>query len=376
MFLRVLLFVCALQALLSSTQSQTSRSSPPETPDSSDTDPSPPSPSSSPSSSLSRSSPSSPSSGSPPPPSTRPPPPASGSPTSGARTPGPTPTDGCCATCIGKNSNIPYTYDPVIHNQCSSVKGVCCYNCAKDGDSKPDVLNAVGFGDDGTTPQIENGHYIQLEWNSVERVTYEFYSLKQKKITTVRNASTEARKKNNFFFICAARGEGKVVLRGWGKDPCTSATEEAVVEIVPSKSDKSPKCTSGSAEDLLNQLAAESEQKDNFECNKERAYVDVADDKTKTCVCLGDYTGPPTCSKSSWWKTAATIGGAIAAALSIAVSVKAFLANQKNKRDKAETERKNQEELDNTAISYQEPSSYAYEQPRTVRPPETKEYTL
>ena len=116
----------------------------------------------------------------------------------GNATAGNVPTDGCCATCIGKTSSVPYTYDPVIHKECSAAKGVCCYNCAKEGDSQPDVLNAK-FGGAGTTPQIADGNWIQLKWAGIDRVTYEYYAKGHKKVTTIRNSSTEATKKGSYF---------------------------------------------------------------------------------------------------------------------------------------------------------------------------------
>ncbi|KAL0583120.1 hypothetical protein ABG067_006975 [Albugo candida] len=244
------------------------------------------------------------------------------------------PTDGCCATCIGKTSNVPYTYDPVIHKECSAAKGVCCYNCAKEGDSEPDVLNAK-FGNGGTTPQIVDGNWIQLKWSGIDRVTYEYYTKGHKKVTTVRNSSSEATKKASYFFICASRGAGKFVLRGWGPDACLLTTPEFTIEITSAGANGGAAKCSENSDGALSDLLNTESQKGSQTCNLQRASWKVGKDGSKECVCTSDWSGPPSCSGFPWWKTAATVGGALAALFSIAASVKVFLTNRKNKKQAA-----------------------------------------
>ena len=56
---------------------------------------------------------------------------------------------------------------------------------------------------------------------------------------------------------------------------------------------------------------------DSQSCNLERATIEEQPDGTKKCVCASDYTNPPKCMGQAWYKLAATIGGAIAAAVCI-----------------------------------------------------------
>lgn len=147
-----------------------------------------------------------------------------------APTPQVTPTDGCCAACIGKTTDLPYTYDPVIHSQCSAARGVCCYNCGQDAAAQMTVVNGA-FGADGVTPQVKAGEWAQVQWPNVARVTYETYQATQKKVTTVRNGSLEARVSGGSFWICAKTQGSSIYARGWGADACKSATKENKIEV-------------------------------------------------------------------------------------------------------------------------------------------------
>lgn len=152
-----------------------------------------------------------------------------------AQTPSPTPqatpTDGCCAKCIGKTTDLPYTYDPLIFSQCAAAKGICCYNCGQDATAQMNVVNA-NFGDDGVTPQVKVGEWVVVQWTNIARVTYETYRDNQKKITTVRNGSNEARLGDDGKFYICAKNHGYMYARGWGKDPCLSATKENKITVL------------------------------------------------------------------------------------------------------------------------------------------------
>lgn len=146
-----------------------------------------------------------------------------------APTPAATPTDGCCARCIGKTTDLPYTYDPVVHTQCSAAKGVCCYGCGSDVVPQLTVVNG-DFGADGVTPRVHAGAWVQLQWPSTARVTYETYQVTQKKVTTVRNGSNEARASGGYFWVCP-KTPGLLYVRGWGPDACLKATKESKIEV-------------------------------------------------------------------------------------------------------------------------------------------------
>ncbi|DBA03071.1 TPA: hypothetical protein N0F65_003318 [Lagenidium giganteum] len=268
-----------------------------------------------------------------------------------APAPKPTPTDGCCATCIGKSSDMPYTYDPVVHEQCAAAVGLCCYNCGSLEASKPQVENAE-FGRDGVTPQVKAGEWIQISWSNVARVTYEYYRVNQNKTTTVRNASYEATQQNKYFTICA-KAPGKIYVRGWGTDSCLMATPESYIEILPSTtnsqtcldkpsfgSNTTPSPAPGDSRG--NVVAtdggqARSQQQQIAECNLERASIKTKADGTQECQCTAEWSGPPLCTGFPWWKITLTAGGGLAALLSVIVSVRAFMASRRAKREQADS---------------------------------------
>ncbi|GAB9467247.1 hypothetical protein Gpo141_00004600 [Globisporangium polare] len=265
-------------------------------------------------------------------------------------TPQVTPTDGCCAKCIGKTTDLPYTYDPLVFSECSAAKGICCYNCGQDAASQMSVTNA-NFGDDGVTPQIKAGEWAIVQWASVARVTYETYRDNQKKTTTVRNGSNEARLGDDGNFYICAKTHGYMYARGWGKDPCVSATKENKITILngtdvdscgnlPSSAtakSNTPAVSSGSTSKIdssskkNSSIEALNQNEVDETCNTDRASVVVKSDGTKECVCAAEWAGPPSCGDYPWWKIAATVGGAVAAVLSIIVSVRAYLGSRKSR---------------------------------------------
>ncbi|KAF1323087.1 hypothetical protein FI667_g10817, partial [Globisporangium splendens] len=272
-------------------------------------------------------------------------------------TPQATPTDGCCAKCIGKTTDLPYTYDPLVYTQCSAAKGVCCFNCGQDSSAITAPINFVNaeYGDDGVTPQVPAGTWIQLTWGStIKRVTYETYQPTQLKTTTVRNGSAEARvvPGSNAFYICA-KAPGFIYVRGWGADPCLRATPEEHIKIVEGKTvascgklpnesdddddDEDAGATASAAASTKSPSTSTTPTmtlNDGEEtCNTQRASMELQPDGTKLCVCAAEWSGPPSCSGYPWWKIAITIGGAVAACLSIVVSIKAY-TKSKNKPTK------------------------------------------
>jgi hypothetical protein len=236
------------------------------------------------------------------------------------------PTDGCCATCIGKPSAKPYSYDPLVYAQCSSAGGVCCFNCDSEK-SSPTIENA-DFGDDGITPQVKVGEWVQVSWPNIARVTYESYKVNQTKTTTVTNGSAEATLDSGVFFICA-RSAGSISMRGWGKDSCTSVTPESTIVVLPgtsngtcaSRTPVAPTATTATPSGGSKAAAATvSADPMIAQCNLQRASIVTVDGK-QTCVCAAEWTGAPDCAGFPWWKTAATIGGGIAAVVRPSLSL-------------------------------------------------------
>ncbi|EEY69848.1 uncharacterized protein PITG_06361 [Phytophthora infestans T30-4] len=246
----------------------------------------------------------------------------------------------CCNTCIGKTSSAPYSYDPVVFNDCTKVTGgVCCFDCGSLGD--PAYGDSVSYGDDGVTAVVKAGSYISFTWSGVENVTYVSLKTGQKKTVTPSSSDTAAEKKSDTFLICA-KAAGTIYFRGWGSDACREASPEHVVTVeagdsgdntcnandvkIPTSAPSSSK-TSGSSS-----LPAD-ETVDS--CNDQRASVQVVDG-TRTCVCVSDWTNPPECDRWPVWKWLVTIGGALATVFSIALSVRAFVQSKKKKQEEEE----------------------------------------
>ncbi|CEG45960.1 hypothetical protein F443_12529 [Plasmopara halstedii] len=246
----------------------------------------------------------------------------------------------CCNTCIGKTSNAPYSYDPVIFDQCTSVTGgVCCFECGSLGD--PIFGDTVSYGDDGVTAVVKAGTFISFTWSGVSNVTYISLKKGQKKIITPTITDTAADVKSNTFLICA-RSEGIIYFRGWGSDPCREASPEHSVTVEAGGSG----ANTCNANDVVvpTSPSTEAESGSGFipkddtvdSCNPQRASIQVVDG-TRTCVCVSDWTNPPECDRWPVWKWLVTVGGGVAALFSIIISVRAFLAGRK-KKEKEELE--------------------------------------
>ncbi|KAI9916266.1 hypothetical protein PsorP6_017094 [Peronosclerospora sorghi] len=247
----------------------------------------------------------------------------------------------CCSTCIGKPSNTPYSYDPVIFAQCTNVTdGVCCFECGNLGD--PTYGDTVSYGDDGVTPVAKAGTYVSFTWSGVVNVTYVSLKTGQKKTVTPTVTDAAATKEKDTFLICP-RSPGTIYFRGWGKNTCRQASTEHSIKIeeghskgdtcdandvkVPTSSSRATDSTSSSS--LASDGTVES-------CNAQRASVQVVDG-VQTCVCVSDWTHPPECDRWPVWKWLVTIGGGVAALFSIIISVRAFLSNRKSKEQYSDT---------------------------------------
>ncbi|OWZ17414.1 hypothetical protein PHMEG_0008649 [Phytophthora megakarya] len=247
----------------------------------------------------------------------------------------------CCNTCIGKTSSTPYSYDPVVFNDCTKVTGgVCCFDCGSLGD--PQYGDTVSYGDDGVTAVIKTGSYISFTWSGVENVTYVSLKTGQKKTVTPTSSDTPAEKKSDTFLICA-KAAGTIYFRGWGSDSCREASPEHTVTVEAGDSSAStcnandvkvdiPASSSGSKTAGSSSVAAD-ETVDS--CNAQRASVQVVDG-VQTCVCVSDWTNPPECDRWPVWKWLVTIGGGLATLFSIALSVRAFAQSRKKKQEEEE----------------------------------------
>ncbi|TYZ65550.1 hypothetical protein PybrP1_007169 [[Pythium] brassicae (nom. inval.)] len=243
----------------------------------------------------------------------------------------------CCSTCIGKVASTPYDYDPLDFTQCSVAgsKRVCCFDCGAMG--VPTYGETISYAADGTTPTVKTGTWIKMKWSDIKNVTYITLKENQKKTVTPTIGDTAAEFQSNYFMICA-KSVGQIVFRGWGDQPCreasleksvtvlqgaAGATCEAAEPVKPNTPTASPSAgsTSGSAS-----LDASLD-----DCNLQRASIKTVDGK-KECVCVSDWAGAPACDQMPTWKWVVTIGGGVAALLSILISVRAFMKSREKKR--------------------------------------------
>ncbi|GLE02674.1 hypothetical protein PINS_up011515 [Pythium insidiosum] len=184
------------------------------------------------------------------------------------------------------------------------------------------------------------GTWVALEWENVEKVTFLVLRTGQSKLATPTLNDSAAPISDGRFLLCA-KAKGEIVLRGWGKDTCRQASTEKIISVVdgadgatceakkpqvpttsPPPSNSSSSSSNRSASDQANTSDAEL-----TECNLSRASVKLVDGE-KRCVCAQDWANPPACDNLPPWKWAITIGGGIAALLSIAVSVRAYVKSR------------------------------------------------
>ncbi|GMF18961.1 unnamed protein product [Phytophthora lilii] len=244
-------------------------------------------------------------------------------------------TSECCSTCIGKTSDAPYNYDPVIYAQCSNVTGgICCFDCGSLGD--PEYGDTVSYGADGVTAVVKAGTYVSFTWSGVQNVTYVSLKTGQKKTVTPTVSDTKASKKSDTFLICA-KTAGTIYFRGWGSDTCREASQEHSITVEAGDSstntcdasDVKVTTSSSTGGSSSSSVAADETV---AECNQQRASVQTVDG-VQTCVCVSDWTNPPECDQWPIWKWLVTIGGGVAALFSIIISVRAFLQSRKKKQE-------------------------------------------
>lgn len=242
----------------------------------------------------------------------------------------------CCDVCLAQTdpARTEITYDPLVHDQCSPVKGICCYGC---GFAHGAVSFQEGVNFDAATgvAVAKAGTRIRFAFSGVTRVTYDLLRTNQKKTSFVGNRSTSAdREADGVFSICVTSG-GSIAMRGWGSDSCTQATTETTVQVdavdgakcsapvTPSASPtpepttkpsepSEPSEPSQSVDSLMDPNASKSGKFDVASCNLNRGTVVTGGDGTKTCECAGDWSNPPACDKFAWTKTILTIAGALA----------------------------------------------------------------
>lgn len=121
----------------------------------------------------------------------------------------------CCASCLDQSDPLTtvITYDPLVFEQCSAAKGICCYGCSFAYGSLS-YQDGVTIDDNGTALASAGQPFT---FNNVARVTFEILGLHQAQTNFVSNGTTTASTSDDgkVFVICAD-GPGTVVFRGWG----------------------------------------------------------------------------------------------------------------------------------------------------------------
>ncbi|TMW66709.1 hypothetical protein Poli38472_014021 [Pythium oligandrum] len=260
----------------------------------------------------------------------------------------------CCAKCLSQTDPkaTTVTYDPIVYKQCSDAKGICCFGC--DFVHGNPVFDGVTYNSDGDSEATANRR-VTVSFREVSRVTYDFLVENQAKKSFVGNRSTEATKEGDSFVICP-RGLGTIAFRGWGDDSCTQVTQEYTIEVT--KVDSSASCDAGTVKppdsstpstsstpssskpasnvpvDAASSGTGKTGSNDVEHCSDTRGTKRTREDGTQFCECVGDWRNPPYCDQYSWTKTIITILGAIAAVLSIAFTVRAYIKSKKSEKER------------------------------------------
>ncbi|RLN47824.1 hypothetical protein BBJ29_009505 [Phytophthora kernoviae] len=267
----------------------------------------------------------------------------------------------CCAECLDQSdpSTTIITYDPLVFDQCSAAKGICCYGCSFSYGAL-NYEDGITF-DDNETAQASAGQQFSFNFNNVARVTYEFLNVNQAQTSFVSNRTEEAsyNKEEDVFMICVD-DPGKVIFRGWGTDACTQVTIENTITIVEGNTTSS--CASSSKASVTPNKPQNSTSRDNTSstvaddytnCNPTRGTVTTREDGSKYCTCTGDWRNPPTCDEFSYVKTVITILGAVATVISILLSVRAYVKNRQEKKTRNQSALNEGNDDDNAAFAVQ-----------------------
>ncbi|GAB9467246.1 hypothetical protein Gpo141_00004599 [Globisporangium polare] len=268
----------------------------------------------------------------------------------------------CCDVCLAQTdpAHSEITYDPIVFNQCSAAKGICCYGCDFSHGSIT-YQDGVTFDATSGLPIATAGTRIHFTYNSIARVTYDFLRANQKKTSFVGNQSSSADVEGSSgsgkFSICVSSA-GTIALRGWGSNSCSQVTTETTITVNAAASGASTTCSaagtvkpadtssstsgSGKGNQAVNSLGSgtgdsssstntKTGKYDTANCNLNRGAVTKTSDGTAICDCAGDWRNPPACDEYSWTKTILTIAGAFATLLSIVISVRAYVKSRNAK---------------------------------------------
>ncbi|KAJ0401066.1 hypothetical protein P43SY_005086 [Pythium insidiosum] len=252
----------------------------------------------------------------------------------------------CCADCLAQTdpANKVLTYDAVVHDQCSAAKGICCYGC-QFSHGGPTYDAGVSFDDKGDATTTA-GQVVKLSMSGITRVTFDFLATNQPKTSFVGNRSSEAPRVDGAFQLCA-RAAGVIAFRGWGADACSQVSREYTIKVAagdgtktcdagvvkPADPSAAPTPSPQSNQPVRPQTGGEN---DVDSCSPTRGAIKARADGSKFCECLGDWRNPPQCDQYSWTKTILTVLGGLAAVLSIAFTVRAYIKSKKAEREARE----------------------------------------
>lgn len=137
--------------------------------------------------------------------------------------------EACCSDCLLSDSLK--GIDALNFNACQAGDEGCCFEnqCHMsrlgsdyiwDPSMKFESLEEGG----PSLPVVEAGQWVQLEWNSAERLTYVIINENQAKLSQPKNTSRAALYEQGWFQMCA-QNPGFLYFRAWADNGCTASPE-------------------------------------------------------------------------------------------------------------------------------------------------------
>ena len=227
----------------------------------------------------------------------------------------------CCRNCLDQ-PNI-RGIDALVFEKCSAANEGCCFenNCHMSTIGgltwHPSIVFEKGMA------TIEQGNWILVQWSSVTNVTFLLISEGEEKTRQPKYSSNAAVQSGEEWYQICAQQLGDVYFRGWKDEGCSASMEQMVRVKKSSKSSQNGNTCSSQPN-----LPKTIDGTNAGECNLNRASINSDGE----CVCVADWAGPPNCGGMPLWKWLVSIGAGVAAAVSMMVSVHAFLERRKKRK--------------------------------------------
>lgn len=252
-------------------------------------------------------------------------------------------SDNCCAVCLKESANT--GTDAVNFTACELEQTACCFDdvCYPSDFGEPSY-STTDLGYVNNTPTVNAGHYIKFTWSGADYVNYITIVEGQSKTSQVKNSSSSATTKGDYFYICS-ESEGTVYLRAFDDSGCHASYEYSVDVVSGSQYGDTLTCSeddttpddstvsSSSGNSDSSSTSTSSGSTSTTSCNTQRGSV-----VDGVCTCQTEWTNPPNCDKWVWWKYLYVVAAACAAFFSIVLSLLGFRKYWKNRQNKLEQE--------------------------------------